>query len=112
MQTPNIDRLARESINFQNAISGYSVCCPWRASFLTGQYPLSHGVIINDVPISGDPVGLGDAFKAQGYNTAYIGKWHVDGRGRGSYIPRERRLGFDYFKASGMHARLQSLGLL
>ncbi|MYE27619.1 MAG: sulfatase [Chloroflexi bacterium] len=99
VQTPNIDRLASESFNFKHAISGYSVCCPWRASFLTGQYPLTHGVIVNDVPISSDPVGLGDAFKSAGYNTAYIGKWHVDGRGRSAYIPRERRLGFDYFKA-------------
>lgn len=99
VQTPNIDRLARESVNFKHAISGYSVCCPWRASFLTGQYPLTHGVIVNDVPISSEPVGLGDAFKSAGYNTAYIGKWHVDGRGRSAYIPPERRLGFDYFKA-------------
>ncbi len=98
VETPNIDRLAGESINFKHAISGYSVCCPWRASFLTGQYPLTHGVIVNDVPINGDPVGLGDAFKSAGYNTAYIGKWHVDGRGRKAYIPRERRLGFDTFK--------------
>lgn len=99
VKTPNIDQLARESVSFKHAISGYSVCCPWRASFLTGQYPLTHGVIVNDVPITGEPVGLGDAFKNQGYNTAYIGKWHVDGRGRKSYIPPERRLGFDYFKA-------------
>ena len=99
VRTPNIDRLADESLNFRHAISGYSVCCPWRASFLTGQYPLTHGVIINDVPISSDPVGLGDAFNQQGYNTAYIGKWHVGGRGRSNYIPPERRLGFDYFKA-------------
>ena len=99
VQTPNIDRLASESVNFKHAISGYSVCCPWRASFLTGQYPLTHGVIVNDVPISGAPVGLGAAFKAAGYNTAYIGKWHVDGHGRSNYIPPERRLGFEYFKA-------------
>ena len=50
VKTPNIDQLARESISFKHAISGYSVCCPWRASFLTGQYPLTHGVIVNDVP--------------------------------------------------------------
>jgi arylsulfatase A-like enzyme len=99
VRTPNIDRLASESINFKHAISGYSVCCPWRASFLTGQYPLTHGVIVNDVPIKGNPVGLGDAFKSAGYNTGYIGKWHVDGQGRTAYIPRERRLGFDNFKA-------------
>lgn len=99
VQTPHIDKLSRESINFQHAISGYSVCCPWRASFLTGQYPLTHGVFVNDVPVGSNPVGLGDAFKAQGYNTALIGKWHIDGQGRSAYIPPERRLGFDYFKA-------------
>ncbi len=99
VQTPHIDKLSRESVNFQHAISGYSVCCPWRASFLTGQYPLTHGVFLNDVPVGSDPVGLGDAFKAQGYNTAFIGKWHIDGQGRSAYIPPERRLGFEYFKA-------------
>jgi len=99
VKTPNIDRLASESVNFKHAISGYSVCCPWRASFLTGQYPLTHGVIVNDVPISSEPVGLGEAFKSAGYNTAYIGKWHVDGHGRSAYIPPERRLGFEFFKA-------------
>lgn len=99
VQTPSIDRLASESVNFKHAASGYSVCCPWRASFLTGQYPLTHGVIVNDVPISGDPIGLGDAFKREGYDTAFIGKWHVDGRGRSNYIPPERRLGFDTFMA-------------
>ena len=51
------------------------------------------------MPISSDPVGLGDAFKSAGYDTAFIGKWHVDGHGRSNYIPQERRLGFDYFKA-------------
>lgn len=99
VQTPNIDRFKDESINFKHAISGYSVCCPWRGSFLTGQYPLTHGIFVNDVSIGSNPVGLGDAFKAEGYNTAYIGKWHIDGRGRSAYIPPERRLGFDYFKA-------------
>ena len=87
VRTPNIDRLAHESVNFKQAISGYSVCCPWRASFLTGQYPLTHGVIVNDVPISSEPVGLGDAFKQAGYNTAFIGKWHVDGQGRSKLHP-------------------------
>jgi len=37
-------------------------------------------------------------FKKAGYNTAYIGKWHLDGHGRSSYIPPERRHGFDYWK--------------
>ena len=92
-------RLARESLDFRHAISGYPVCSPWRASFLTGQYPLTHGVFLNDAPISSDPVGLGEAFRREGYATAFIGKWHVDGHGRRNYVPRERRLGFDMFHA-------------
>ena len=99
VSTPNIDRLASQSVNFTHAIAGWPVCCPWRGSFLTGQYPLTHGIIVNDVSIGSDAVGLGDAFKQGGYDTAYIGKWHVDGHGRSNYIPPERRLGFDTFKA-------------
>lgn len=98
VRTPNIDQLAAQSHNFTHAIAGYPVCSPWRASFLTGQYPLTHGVFVNDVPIGSSAVGLGEAFKTGGYDTAFIGKWHVDGQGRSSYIPPERRLGFDYFK--------------
>ena len=98
VQTPNIDHLAAQSCNFTHAISGWPVCSPWRASMLTGQYPLTHGVFLNDVPIGSNPVGMGDAFKHGGYNTAFIGKWHVNGQGRSNYIPPERRLGFDYFK--------------
>ena len=99
VRTPHIDSLARESLDFRHAISGYPVCSPWRASFLTGQYPLTHGVFLNDAPISSDPVGLGEAFRREGYATAFIGKWHVDGHGRSNYVPRERRLGFDMFHA-------------
>ena len=99
VQTPNIDRLASQSVNFTHATAGYPVCCPWRASFLTGQYPLTHGVIVNDVSIQSDPVGLGTAFAEAGYTTAFIGKWHVNANGRSNYIPPERRLGFQYFKA-------------
>ena len=40
---------------------------------------------------------MAQAFKGAGYNTAYIGKWHVDGRGRSAYIPPERRQGFEHW---------------
>ena len=53
---------------------------------------------MNDVPLSPDAITLGKVFKQGGYDTAYIGKWHVDGHGRSSFIPRERRQGFDYWK--------------
>ena len=98
VQTPNLDKLAAHSVNLRQATAGWSVCCPYRASLLTGQYPLTHGVFINDVPIGSDAVGLGTAFCNAGYRTAYIGKWHVDGRGRTQPIPRARRLGFEHWQ--------------
>src|SRR5881296_2454131 len=51
-RTPHLDRLARQSCNFVNAIAGLPVCCPTRASLLTGRRPLTTGVFLNDVPLA------------------------------------------------------------
>lgn len=96
--TPHLDRLAQESVNFTHAVSGWPVCSPWRGSLLTGQYPLTHGIFVNDVPLADSGTRLGEAFSEAGYDTAWIGKWHIDGHGRSEYIPPERRHGFDYWK--------------
>jgi arylsulfatase A-like enzyme len=104
--TPTLDRLARESINFTQAISSLPLCCPGRASLMTGQYPLTNGVFINDVPLQPKAVTLGEAFKRAGYRTGYIGKWHLFGSPdghygrRAAYIPPDHRFGFDYWKAN------------
>jgi len=98
-RTPHIDRLARESVSFTGAVSGCPVCSPYRASLLTGRYPLTHGVFMNDVCLGTEAVSLAQAFAGAGYDTAYIGKWHVDGHGRSAFIPRERRQGFDFWMA-------------
>ena len=98
VQTPNLDRLASHAVNFTNAISTCPVCCPYRGSFLTGQYPLTTGVFVNDVQLNPEVLTISKVFKAAGYQTAYIGKWHLDGRGRSSFIPVERRQGFEYWK--------------
>lgn len=99
VQTPNLDALAGQSVNFTQAVAGIPVCCPARACLLTGQHALTHGVFLNDVHLADDAVSMAKIFKAAGYDTAYVGKWHVDGRGRSSYIPPESRQGFDYWKA-------------
>ena len=98
VQTPHIDALAGESINFTNAVAGIPVCTPWRACFLTGRYAHTHGVFLNDVCLSNDAVPIAQAFDGAGYQTAYIGKWHIDGHGRSNFIPRERRQGFDFWR--------------
>jgi len=98
VRTPNLDRLASESVNFTHAVAGCPVCSPYRASFLTGRRPLTHGVFLNDLCLSDDAVSIAQAYKQAGYETAYIGKWHVDGHGRHGYIPPERRQGFEFWK--------------
>ena len=99
VKTPNIDKLASEGINFTNAISTSPVCTPYRAMLLTGQYPLKNGMFMNDVSLNPDSHSFAKILKQEGYNTSYIGKWHLDGNGRSSFIPKERRQGFDYWKA-------------
>lgn len=98
VKTPNFDRLAGQGAHFINAVSGLPVCSPMRASMLTGCRPITHGIFINDVPLDPQANTIGKVFKAAGYDTGFIGKWHVDGHGRSIWIPRERRQGFDYWK--------------
>jgi len=100
-RTPNLDRLAAGSVNFSNAVSCCPVCSPYRASLLTGQYPLTHGVFLNDVRLTDKATSLAQAYRDAGYQTAYIGKWHLDGNRRSGFIPRERRQGFEFWKALG-----------
>ena len=98
VQTPCLDRLARESVVYSNAVSNCPVCSPFRASLITGQYPLTHGVFLNDLQLNTRAVSFAQAYNEAGYKTAYIGKWHLDGSGRSAYIPPERRQGFHYWK--------------
>ena len=99
VKTPNLDVLASRSINFENAVSVCPVCTPFRASLMTGRYPLSTGMFMNDLYLPSEELCMAEIFKRAGYQTAYIGKWHLDGHGRDVFIPRDRRQGFDYWKA-------------
>ncbi len=99
VETPNLDAFAAESVNYSNAVSTTPVCCPYRASMITGQYPLTHGLILNDLQLNTNATSIAEAYNQAGYMTGFIGKWHIDGNGRTSYIPQERRQGFKYFKA-------------
>lgn len=97
VHTPNLDRLAGESIHCTTAVSGCPVCAPARGSLITGQYPLTHGVFVNDVHLPREAVSFADTFSRAGYATGYIGKWHLDGRGRSAFIPRDGRQGFEFW---------------
>lgn len=97
-RTPNLDRFAAEGVNAVNAVSCCPVCSPWRASLMTGQYPLTHGIFVNDQPLHGGFTSIADSLNAAGYDTSYIGKWHLHSGGRTAYIPPEHRLGFRFWR--------------
>lgn len=97
-KTPNLDKLAAESVNLTNAVSTCPVCTPYRASLLTGQYSLTHGLFLNDAPLRNEAVTIAEVCKMSGYATGYVGKWHINAGGRTNYIPTDRRQGFDYWK--------------
>ena len=87
-----LDRFAGESLCFDNAVSNLPVCCPARASLMTGQYPLTHGVYVNDVELKPNGATLAETFRSVGYATGYIGKWHLYGSPDGNYGRRAGRL--------------------
>jgi len=66
---------------------------------MTGQRPLTTGVFLNDVPLNPRSISLARVLADAGYDTGYIGKWHLNGGDRSLFVTRDRRLGFDYWKA-------------
>jgi N-acetylglucosamine-6-sulfatase len=79
VQTPNIDRVAKEGVYFRNSFTTTPLCSPARASFLTGQYAHTNGITDNlarneqSHRLNTFPIALKDA----GYDTAFVGKWHM-----------------------------------
>ncbi|MEQ8239393.1 MAG: sulfatase [Cyclobacteriaceae bacterium] len=98
VQTPNLDAFAKEAVNFTNAVSVTPVCTPHRAALLTGRYPTSTGMFLNDVYMPSEELCMAEILKKEGYNTGFLGKWHLDGHGRLNNVIPERRQGFDYWK--------------
>lgn len=100
VKTPNLDRLAQQSINFRNAVSVCPVCTPYRAALMTGRFPTSTGMFLNDAYLPPGEFCLAEALKEAGYATAYIGKWHLDGHGRSTFVAPQRRQGWDFWKGA------------
>ncbi len=91
LKTPNIDRLANEGLLFKNHFCTTSLCSPSRASILSGLYAHTHGVSNNFTEYPTDMVSFPLRLQASGYDTAYVGKWHM---GEKNDNPRP---GFDTF---------------
>ena len=79
IQTPNLDRLAREGMTFTRAVCPFPLCVPSRAEILTGTSALENGVPSKEGRMKPDLVLWGDAMRSGGYHTWYCGKWMNDG---------------------------------
>lgn len=102
-RTTNLDSLASQGVSFSNAVSNTPVCAPYRASLFTGKYASSTGMVINELRMNPEHKCFGHILTKNGYETGYIGKWHLwaneagyHDHGRKPYIPPGKyRLGFD-----------------
>lgn len=77
VRTPVLDRLAREGAHFRNAFVTTALCSPSRATIFTGLYAHQHRVVDNNHPIAAGLVFFPEFLQAAGYETAFIGKWHM-----------------------------------
>jgi arylsulfatase A-like enzyme len=102
--TPNLDRLSREGTRFLLPITNQPVCAPARACILTGQYATTHGVWRNGVALTGERQTLASCLGEAGYQTGYIGKWHLSPReASDGWVPPQYRGGFaDFWEASNL----------
>lgn len=105
--TPNLDSLAKEGVKFAHAYSPQPVCGPCRALFQTGKYPTETGCFRNNIMLPKGVKTLADYIEEAGYETAYIGKWHLASDGELekapvidytiTAIPKELRGGYTGF---------------
>lgn len=81
LQTPGMDRMAREGAHLKNAFVTTSLCSPSRASILTGQYAHTHTVVDNSAPLPPNLRFFPQYLQQQSYKTAFLGKWHMGNTG-------------------------------
>ncbi len=131
-KTPNIDRMAREGVVLDQAISNFPLCTPARGMFMTGQYPYRNGIHGNchtpeegffggsdfGVELKTNAICWSDVLKKNGYSLGYLGKWHLDcpkapfvpsynnpmeNRYWNDWTPPSHRHGFDWWYSYGTY---------
>ncbi len=91
LKTPALDRIAAEGAMFENMFVTTSLCSPSRASFLSGLYAHTHGVVNNFTDYPSEMTSFPMRLQQEGYETSYIGKWHMGEKDDSA------RPGFDYW---------------
>jgi arylsulfatase A-like enzyme len=100
--TPNFDRMAQQGTHLYNSFTNQPVCGPARAILQTGIYATATGVWKNAIALPQNLKTMAHYFKEGGYQTAYIGKWHLATHKSGGEnpVPVEERGGYEYWLAS------------
>lgn len=100
VETPNLDRLAKQGVLFENAMTNAAVAGASRATFLTGHYPLQHGVVGNLIPLDPKNGSLGQTLTSRGWRSSFIGTWRLAGFPEQNYARTgPGRQGFDEYWA-------------
>ena len=102
IQTPNLDRLAKEGMTLTNYYAPSALCSPSRAGLLTGRIPYRTGIKSwipegTDIYLHDEEITLAEVLKSAGYSTAIVGKWHLNSDLGSKSEPQPTDQGFDYF---------------
>jgi len=108
--TPHLDALAKRGVTFDNMVSTCPVCTPFRSMWMTGRHPQSTGHVVNNVRTRHDETSWADVFNDAGYDTGYVGKWHLyadapTDENSPSVPPGRDRLGFRWWRGYNIHAQ-------
>ena len=96
--TPQLDAFAHHSTVFERAITTSPVCTPYRGCLLSGRYPSQTGLRENGQAFPSDLTSVADHLNEGGYETHYIGKWHLSGEPQANrWVPPHQRAGFQNF---------------
>ena len=97
--TPNLDRVAREGTHVRHSFTCQPVCGPARSCLQTGQYATNTGSWKNALPLTAGTPTLATSFRAAGYRTGYIGKWHLADR---DPVPADQRGDYEDWLAANL----------
>lgn len=100
--TPNFDRMAQRGTHLFNTVTCQPVCGPARACLQTGQYATNTGCYRNGIPLPPNAKTLAHHFRSAGYQTGYIGKWHLADSDLSGAVPEAQRGGYEYWLAANL----------
>ena len=97
--TPNLDAMAQRGVRFENVFTSQPVCAPARGCLQTGKYATEHTVWRNGIQLPESEETLAHDFGKNGYQTGYIGKWHLANTKK-EPVPRNLRGGYEHWEAA------------